>query len=84
MLATIALFISLSMAGEPPLAPCSKVIVSCSERINADTCNMMRAVATSQYYASVEFQGSAPQPYILKNVGGVYSCSCPSWRNQCD
>ncbi len=27
-------------------------------------------------------QGSAAQPYVLKNVGGVYSCSCPAWRNQ--
>nr|HEX4316785.1 DNA ligase [Kofleriaceae bacterium] len=26
-------------------------------------------------------QGSGAQPYILKNVGGVYSCSCPAWRN---
>ena len=31
---------------------------------------------------SVEFQGSAAKPYVLKNVGGVYSCSCPAWRNQ--
>lgn len=31
---------------------------------------------------SVEMQGSASRPYILKNVGGVYSCSCPAWRNQ--
>ena len=31
---------------------------------------------------SVEVQGSARTPYILKNVGGVYSCSCPAWRNQ--
>lgn len=31
---------------------------------------------------SVEIQGSARLPYVLKNVGGVYSCSCPSWRNQ--
>ena len=31
---------------------------------------------------SVEIQGSARLPYILKNVGGVYSCSCPAWRNQ--
>jgi DNA ligase-1 len=31
---------------------------------------------------SVEIQGSAAKPYILKNVGGVYSCSCPAWRNQ--
>lgn len=31
---------------------------------------------------SVEIQGSAAKPYILKNIGGVYSCSCPSWRNQ--
>jgi len=31
---------------------------------------------------SVLVQGSARTPYILKNVGGVYSCSCPAWRNQ--
>lgn len=30
----------------------------------------------------VEIQGSAAKPYLLKNVGGVYSCSCPAWRNQ--
>ena len=29
-----------------------------------------------------EMQGSGIKPYILKNVGGVYSCSCPAWRNQ--
>lgn len=27
-------------------------------------------------------QGSGRNPYILKNTGGVYSCSCPAWRNQ--
>jgi DNA ligase-1 len=31
---------------------------------------------------SVEIQGSARLPYVLKNVGGVYSCTCPAWRNQ--
>ena len=31
---------------------------------------------------SAQVQGSARTPYILKNVGGVYSCSCPAWRNQ--
>lgn len=31
---------------------------------------------------SAEVQGSARTPYILKNVGGLYSCSCPAWRNQ--
>jgi len=31
---------------------------------------------------SAEYHGSAAKPYILKNVGGVYSCTCPSWRNQ--
>src|SRR5436853_2743978 len=31
---------------------------------------------------SVEVRGSAARPYVLKNVGGVYSCSCPAWRNQ--
>ncbi|MBI2376157.1 MAG: DNA ligase [Deltaproteobacteria bacterium] len=30
----------------------------------------------------VEVQGSAALPYVLKNTGGVYSCSCPAWRNQ--
>src|SRR3954447_17262179 len=31
---------------------------------------------------SVEVQGSGSKPYVLKNVGGVYSCTCPAWRNQ--
>jgi len=31
---------------------------------------------------SAQVQGSARTPYILKNVGGVYSCTCPAWRNQ--
>lgn len=31
---------------------------------------------------SVEMQGSGAKPYVLRNVGGVYSCSCPAWRNQ--
>jgi DNA ligase 1 len=31
---------------------------------------------------SIEVRGSAKLPYVLKNVGGVYSCTCPAWRNQ--
>lgn len=31
---------------------------------------------------SVEMQGSGSKPYILKNTGGVYSCTCPAWKNQ--
>jgi DNA ligase 1 len=31
---------------------------------------------------SVEMKGSGAKPYTLKNVGGVYSCTCPAWRNQ--
>ncbi len=31
---------------------------------------------------SMEMQGSGSRPYVLKNVGGVYSCTCPAWRNQ--
>jgi DNA ligase-1 len=31
---------------------------------------------------SVEMKGSAKEPYLLKNTGGVYSCTCPAWRNQ--
>ena len=31
---------------------------------------------------SVEVKGSGAKPYVLRNVGGVYSCTCPAWRNQ--
>src|SRR5437762_14174521 len=31
---------------------------------------------------SIEVQGSASRPYLLKNIAGIYSCSCPAWRNQ--
>jgi DNA ligase-1 len=31
---------------------------------------------------SVEMQGSGSKPYVLANSGGVYSCTCPAWRNQ--
>lgn len=31
---------------------------------------------------TVEIKGSASKPYRLTNVGGVYSCTCPAWRNQ--
>lgn len=31
---------------------------------------------------TAEVWGSGSRPYQLKNVGGVYSCSCPAWRNQ--
>lgn len=31
---------------------------------------------------STTMQGSGAQPYVLRNTGGVYSCSCPAWRNQ--
>ncbi len=29
-----------------------------------------------------EVKGSGSSLYTLKNSGGVYSCSCPAWRNQ--
>ncbi len=31
---------------------------------------------------TIEVQGSGRDPYQLKNTGGVYSCTCPAWRNQ--
>lgn len=31
---------------------------------------------------TAEMKGSGAKPYVLKNTGGVYSCSCPAWRNQ--
>ena len=31
---------------------------------------------------TLEVQGSGSKPYLLKHTGGVYSCSCPAWRNQ--
>ena len=27
-------------------------------------------------------KGSGAKPYELKNTGGVFSCTCPAWRNQ--
>jgi DNA ligase-1 len=31
---------------------------------------------------STTMKGSGAKPYELKNTGGVYSCTCPAWRNQ--
>lgn len=31
---------------------------------------------------TIEIKGSGAKPYVLRNTGGVYSCSCPAWRNQ--
>jgi DNA ligase-1 len=31
---------------------------------------------------SAEVKGSGSSVYTLRNTGGVYSCSCPAWRNQ--
>ena len=31
---------------------------------------------------TAEMKGSGSKPYLLKNSGGVYSCTCPAWRNQ--
>ena len=31
---------------------------------------------------SIQMQGSGRAPYTIKNLGGVYSCTCPAWRNQ--
>src|SRR5262249_14420575 len=31
---------------------------------------------------SIEMKGSGSKPYVLKHVGGFYSCPCPAWRNQ--
>ncbi len=31
---------------------------------------------------SVQVKGSGSSVYTLKNSGGVYSCTCPAWRNQ--
>jgi DNA ligase-1 len=39
-------------------------------------------VADLQDGESIEMQGSGAKPYVLKNIGGVYSCTCPAWRNQ--
>src|SRR5262249_41236690 len=41
-----------------------------------------RTMADLQDGESTEMQGSGSRPYVLKNSGGVYSCSCPAWRNQ--
>jgi hypothetical protein len=32
--------------------------------------------------ATFSVPGASGSIYFIKNVGGVYSCSCPSWRHQ--
>lgn len=32
--------------------------------------------------AQTEVPGSGGRSYTLQNVGGVFSCTCPAWRNQ--
>lgn len=41
-----------------------------------------RELADIEEGQSVEVKGSAATPYVLKNTGGIYSCTCPAWRNQ--
>jgi DNA ligase-1 len=31
---------------------------------------------------STQVSGSGSSVYTIRNIGGVYSCSCPAWRNQ--
>jgi DNA ligase 1 len=31
---------------------------------------------------TTQMKGSGASPYVLRNTGGVYSCTCPAWRNQ--
>ncbi|KJE92270.1 DNA ligase [Capsaspora owczarzaki ATCC 30864] len=31
---------------------------------------------------SIEIAGAGARNYFLKLIGGVYSCTCPAWRNQ--
>src|SRR5688572_21349282 len=52
---------------------------SCSGRLHATKGERMPDIRDGE---SVEVKGSAAKPYVLKNVGGVYSCTCPAWRNQ--
>jgi DNA ligase-1 len=41
--------------------------------------NVLQEIEDGQ---TVLVQGSAAKRYELKNTGGVYSCTCPAWRNQ--
>ncbi len=44
--------------------------------------NKERQMADLADGETAEIKGSAKKPYVLKNTGGVYSCTCPAWRNQ--
>jgi hypothetical protein len=39
-------------------------------------------MALDNHGDTAQVQGSGANPYELKNVNGVLSCSCPAWRNQ--
>src|SRR5215813_11691498 len=47
--------------------------------LNGGGLNLMPDLADGENFF---MQGSGSKPYELKNTGGVYSCSCPAWRNQ--
>ncbi|MEZ4462676.1 MAG: DNA ligase [bacterium] len=52
------------------------------ERVAIQTAGTAEVLQEIEDGESVEVQGSGASAYILKNVGGVYSCTCPAWRNQ--
>lgn len=56
----------------------SEPIVAVESR-DAPSANVLKEIEDGEI---VEVQGSGASPYQVKNVGGVYSCSCPAWRNQ--
>src|SRR5207237_8113341 len=51
-------------------------------RLPSPSCPRRPTMSDLRDGESVEMKGSASRPYVLKNVGSVYSCSCPAWRNQ--
>ncbi len=53
--------------------------IAAEERKSSVVLEQMRDLKPGE---SVEIKGSAAKPYVIKNVGGVYSCTCPAWRNQ--
>ena len=60
--------------GSPPMAA-----VAASGAIGAPITQTSGDLADG---AETQVPGSGGRAYTLRNVGGVFSCSCPAWRNQ--
>lgn len=69
-----------SPAPAPPLPPAPALAVASST--TASSTSSAPPLADIPPGGQVTVPGSGSATYVLRNAGGVYSCTCPAWRNQ--